>query len=499
MPFFVENRHIIFILCVMKRIIKDDLIGRIRSVHGTKYDCSRIEYVNNKTPIELGCPDHGTFMVRIDMCLHRNRGCPKCGRAESIRKRSLSNDTFVERARAVHGERYDYSRSRYVNASTKVEIIDTHTQEVFWQTPINHLAGHGSVRRRNDEFSNRYRSSKDQFVSKATGVHGNRYDYSGVDYVNASTKVDIVCAKHGAFQQRPGDHVNLKQGCPSCQSYISRPQQNIHDWLVSIGKNPIMCYRKDGIEIDILIDQIGIEYCGLYWHSELAGKRNLRYHQDKYDWSAKQGIRLLTIFSDEWETRTEVIKKVIVTALGDSERGPGGRKLRIDRIDTRVGQKFCDQHHVQGRTSSVQYAYGGFDEDRLCGVMLFGHPSRQNSAQYELKRFCTDDRTYPGLAGRLFAKFCRDVNPSEIVSFSDNRWFSGGMYERLGFVRSLVLRPDYSYTKDYRVREHKTNYRKSILAERFGETEGTEWEIMQRLGYDRVWDCGKVRWLWTGK
>lgn len=122
----------------------------------------------------------------------------------------VTTKEFIERAKGIHGNRYDYSNTEYVNAKTKVGIICPVHGE-FWQLPHSHLSGSGCP------LCDRIkRSSGDVFIENAIKVHGDRYDYSKVKYTNKETKVCIICPIHGEFWQRPHNHVSGKQGCPEC-------------------------------------------------------------------------------------------------------------------------------------------------------------------------------------------------------------------------------------------------------------------------------------------
>ena len=123
--------------------------------------------------------------------------------------KKLTTEEFIKRARKVHGDRYDYSKVVYVNASTKVCIICPEHGE-FWQIPNSHLMGHGCC-----ECSGLGRITQENFQEKAKKVHGDKYDYSKVEYIDSKTKVCIICPEHGEFWQTPKDHLS-KRGCPKC-------------------------------------------------------------------------------------------------------------------------------------------------------------------------------------------------------------------------------------------------------------------------------------------
>ena len=127
-----------------------------------------------------------------------------------------TNEEFIKKARKVHGDKYDYSKVNYVKSKTKVCIICPIHGE-FWQTPNNHLQGQdcpqcGEIKRKIS-----LSDTKDIFISKAKQVHGDRYDYSKVEYKNNRTKVCIICPTHGEFLQKPNSHLN-GQGCRKCST-----------------------------------------------------------------------------------------------------------------------------------------------------------------------------------------------------------------------------------------------------------------------------------------
>ena len=126
----------------------------------------------------------------------------------------MNTEEFINKANKVHNGKYDYSKVKYVNAKTKVCIICPEHGE-FWQTPNNHLSGKGCALCANENKLHLYNKSNDKFISEAQMIHYGKYDYSKVEYVNAKTKVCIICPEHGEFWQTPHNHLQ-GQGCPKC-------------------------------------------------------------------------------------------------------------------------------------------------------------------------------------------------------------------------------------------------------------------------------------------
>ena len=123
--------------------------------------------------------------------------------------KKFDTNVFIKKSKEVHGNKYDYSLTNYINSHDRVKIICS-KHGVFEQMPYHHLNGNGcSVCARNKK------SSNEDFIKKSIQIHDNKYDYSLVNYINQYTKIKIICPKHGIFEQIPKDHLN-KCGCPKC-------------------------------------------------------------------------------------------------------------------------------------------------------------------------------------------------------------------------------------------------------------------------------------------
>lgn len=135
-----------------------------------------------------------------------------------------TTESWVQKAKALNGGDYDYSKVQYITYKEKVCIICPKHGE-FWQKPITHLEGHGCPK-----CAGNNRHTKESFVESAIKVHGNRYDYSKVEYKNNATHVTIICPEHGEFEQTPNMHLRGR-GCPYC--HCSHGETFIHNWLTS--------------------------------------------------------------------------------------------------------------------------------------------------------------------------------------------------------------------------------------------------------------------------
>jgi very-short-patch-repair endonuclease len=129
-------------------------------------------------------------------------------------KKSKTDD-FIAKSNGIHGERYEYTKTEYVNAKTKVTIICKQHGE-FQQTPSNHLSGYNC-----QKCAKNLKMDTNTYVERAKQIHSNKYDYSKVNYVNADTKITIICKEHGEFAQIPDFHLNRKTGCPKCANNVT--------------------------------------------------------------------------------------------------------------------------------------------------------------------------------------------------------------------------------------------------------------------------------------
>lgn len=477
------------------------LISEFEAVHGSVYDYTDMNYTSYHADITVGCAAHGPFEIKPYN--HKaGSGCPECyelQRSDDHDAMKIPPTIWMERFNRVHGDRYNYDLSHIDGAMDKITIVcDAHGQ--FEQICREHAIGKGCRLCGFDNMATKQRKTQDVVISEFNTVHGTEYDYTDVAYIGSHHPVSITCPTHGAFEITPAHHLSGR-GCPKCSmNGTSMGEREVANFVRELGFDITTSDRSliAPYELDIVIPdkKLAIEYCGLYWHSD-AKRHDPNYHKHKTDLCEREHYSLITVFEDEWLHNPEIVKRVLRYKLGLAPRSVGARKLTIRRADPVDAKMLLENYHLQGGASATIHT-GAYHEDRLVAVMSFGHPTRQNSAEWELKRFVTDGNSYPGVAQRLFNAFVKQYDPSEIVSFSDRRWFTGDIYPVLGFTRDTTLRPDYSYVlRDKRY--HKSGYRKDRIKIKHPEVYDsslTEREMTSMLGLNRIYDCGKVRWAW---
>jgi hypothetical protein len=115
--------------------------------------------------------------------------------------------------------------------------------------------------------------------------------------------------------------------------------------------------------------------------------------------------------------------------------------------------------------------------------------------EYELVRFVTDGSSVVGGASKLLSYFIKNYNPTKIISYADLRWSEGNVYEKLNFKKISGPTIGYWYVDEYQYRLHRYNFTKGQLVKEGADPNKTEWQNMQDLGYDRIWDCGHQKFV----
>lgn len=357
------------------RLTTEEFIARARAVHGDKYDYSRAIYVRSSSPVEVICAQHGPFFPRADNHVARKSDCPQC---KGCAPTTL--ETFLARAKAVHGDKYDYSRVVYRGVQKKVEIVCPEHGS-FWQIPMDHQKGRGCIPCGVIKCTSATTMTLARFIYRAKRRHGDKYDYSRVDYKNSQTMVTIICPDHGEFQQRPHDHITrygcaacagrLKisrdafieraraahgdryeygayqgfrrkaeaickehgtflqvakdhcdgHGCPSCASTstASRHESDMADWIQSLGLTVVRNDRSvlGGLETDIYVPEKGA--C-IEFNGAYWHADNImihpRLHEHKLARAEQAGLKMLFIWDFDWIKRPDMVKAHIRHYLG---------------------------------------------------------------------------------------------------------------------------------------------------------------------------------------
>ena len=535
---------------------KEKFLKKAYKTHGDKYNYSKVEYTDSTTPVCIICPIHGEFWQTPQSHL-RGNGCRECGKRKQGKRYTCED--YKERAKKVHNGKYIYDEATSDDCYTLNTIIcPIHGRfQQNWNAHINSKQGcpkcHGigrtleeikhdlsvadggqykcletELKKMNDkwkflcpEHGVFYQSAtkhlrgqccpecmgvkkhtKESFVASAKMIHGDKYDYSKVSYINNKEDVCIICPIHGEFYQTPFNHLH-GHGCPKCVDTTSKNEDEIVSFFASIDKKECERNNRDIIppyEIDIYFpwDKIAIEHDGIRWHSEKYTEK-VDYHLMKTEMCEEKGIKLIHIFEDEWITKREIVESRLRNIFGVTPNRIYARQCDIREVSYKESKLFLDKCHIQGNCIS-KYRYGLYYNNELVSMMTFGKPrknlnGRQTEGTYEMLRFCNKLNTAViGGASKLLKCFIKEINPNEIISYSDRRWGTGDMYKQLGFTLDHTTKPSYFYVVKGK-RENRFAYRKDILVKQYGCPEDmSEHEFMQSKGWYRIYDCGTKVW-----
>lgn len=255
-----------------------NFIENANKIHNHLYDYSNVIYINSNTKVDIICKIHGIFK-QSPMChINMKHGCTKCFSNEP-----LNLISFIQKANKKHNYLYDYSLSKYVDSSTKIDIL-CKLHGVFSVSPRYHLRGIKCYK------CSGKRTTK-EFIEKSNKIHNNLYNYDKVNYIDTITKVIITCKSHGDFLQVPTNHFG-GQGCPKCVHTISRGEIS---WLNSL--NIPLEYRNKHVKINEKLfkpdaidkaNKIIWEFYGDFWHGN-----PLKFNQEKINYINKKTFKAL--------------------------------------------------------------------------------------------------------------------------------------------------------------------------------------------------------------
>lgn len=228
-----------------KRRNKEEFVTEARVIHGDKFDYSDsdFKFMTKKIWIKCLTDDHEQF-EQVPYAHLKGQGCPKCGIKKMTQSQCLSLEDFILKSIQIHGDRFGYLKAKYINNQTKVTITCPEHGD-FEQTPGNHMLGRGCPKCKTELLASLNRFDTEQFIQKARKIHGWKFDYSKVVYINAITHVTIICPIHGEFRQLPYVHL-LGYRCPSCKE--SKGEALISEILKKYNINFNRQYRIPEIE-----------------------------------------------------------------------------------------------------------------------------------------------------------------------------------------------------------------------------------------------------------
>ena len=335
-------------------------------------------------------------------------------------------------------------------------------------------------------------------------------------------KVEFTCKKNHTYFQYVGSHFSIKKfskrcGCPICASenFRSSTELEIEGFIKSLGfsleHKRFTLDQSHSFEVDIYIPdrKTGIEFNGSYYHKTLPDKEPYKeklYHQNKYDACKKLGIKLISIFDVDWIYREEKVKQYLRDLLLPKENKVYARKTEIRHVNYKEANEMYDKYHLLGKTSVQSISFGLFYNEELVSCMSFqkGRYKENNDPVWCLTRFVTKSGlVIVGGASKLLTQFEKEFNPSLLISFSDNDYFSGGVYEKLGFsCYGYTNYPRYYwFFKNKEIKREQCQLKR--LSKKYPDLYNESLEIkgnkedyiMLKLGAYKVYRSGHTKWV----
>ena len=283
---------------------------------------------------------------------------------------------------------------------------------------------------------------------------------------------------------------------------VSQQEEKINQLLITLGINFTRNDRSiiSPYELDFYLPEynIAIEVNGIYYHSEISTGKDKNYHFNKWKQCSEKSIDLYSFTDFEINNKFNIIKSKLTYLTKNHKTIIGARKCIISNISFAEESSLLDEYHIQGKLNNKSGSLGAYYNNELVGVLNWKH----HKLHLEITRFvCKTNASYPGLFSKMIKSMINKLRyVGKIISFSDNCYSNGNVYNSSGFTLESHVKPSYYYTKDYVLLENRQRYMKSKIKNKFNIADSdiknnTEWDLMKQLGYDRYWDCGKKKWI----
>lgn len=425
--------------CAGRNLTTDEIIEKFKTVHGNKYDYSKVVYTKMHEKVCIICPIHGEFWQTPSKHL-LGQGCSQC----SVEKRSNEKRTdltkIIENCKKIHGDKYDYELVKYNNVNDKVKII-CKKHGIFEQRLYDHLGGHGCP-----HCANLISKSENEIYDFLSNLIGS-------------------------------------------ENVIKHDRQ-----ILSDGKE---------LDIFIPTLQLAIEFNGLRWHSEFLGKNKDYHISKLIECNKKGIKLIQIFEDEFVFTKDIVLAKLKHALFKDNNLPKiYGRNTIIREINKSTAKDFLNKFHIQGYGHS-NINLGCFTNNNvLIGVMSFLEINQKYELTRFATNYNYMCVGVGGKLFNYFIENY-DFNEIKTFAdrrWTTN--IENNFYTRIGFKLDKILQPNYQYINVNSVskRIHKFNFRKQILSKKYDvDLNKTENEITKILGYSKIWDCGLIKYVYKNK
>lgn len=463
---------------------------------------------SSKNYCKCGCGTEISLDKRYAACHHlRDPDILKKREETTLKRHGVTNISKRNDIKAQKAIKWQAQKPEII-AKYRRTMQTKHGVDNIFQVPeIKEIILQKSNEKRDETVAKIQQGRKETFLDKLDGRLGGLNiektfsgdTYYGVDRVN---KYPFKCLTCGAEFTGTIDDGSVPV-CTVCNPDLrkvgtSELEREVAKCIHDIVKYPLVIGSRTIIppdELDIFAPEhnIAIEFDGIYWHSELAGK-NRYYHKKKTEAANKLGIRLIHIFENEWVLKRDIVISRLKNLFGKNRYKIYGRKCKIAEIDRQTSNMFLNKYHIQG-DASASIRLGAFYKNHLVAVMTFVRVRHDVHGGYELVRFASIyNFSCIGVAGKLLKDFENRYCPNRLKTYADVRWSEGNLYTMLGFRFIHRSNPNYFYFKGNLDLKSRIQFQKHKLPETLDsfDINKTEWENMKDNGWNRIWDCGNM-------
>ncbi len=429
-------------------------------------------------------------------------------------------NTYLKKYNGKHPMQIDFVKDNFKNSMILKYGVDSALKDKNFlnKSKVTKLIRYGDINYNNvDKIketklklygSENYRNlkkSQDESYNELLNLDNFYVNFSREEYVGVIEKKYKFTCKVCDNSTEVSINNGYRPSCKFCkETGISKEELELYDFIKSIYSEKIIRNDRDlleGKELDFYFPDLkfAIEYNGIYWHSEISGKKDKKYHSNKLDLCSKKGINLLSIFDEEWRNKKEIIKNIIKYNLNkENFEVIYARNTKIEKLNSKEKNKFLEENHLQSKDRS-KFSIGLYYNNILVNVMTFIESRFDKSIEWEISRYCNKlNYIVVGGAQRLFKYFINNFSPNSVVSYCDRRFFKGNIYNKLNFSFVGNTKNNYHYIKNGKM-FNRINFQKHKLKDLLYlyNEEMSEFENMKNNGYDRVWDCGNLKYIYN--
>lgn len=328
------------------------------------------------------------------------------------------------------------------------------------------------------------------------------------DY-NSKEKLESIVLKHSSLEEISQSlngipimtlyRYMIRYGVKMYEKQTSGGERELAQFIQSLGFDIDKNNRTiiNPYELDIVVEskKIAIEFDGIYWHSEKAGKKDFdpKKHIKKTTMSAVSGYQLIHIFENEWKLKKQICKSIISAKLGVFENKIYARQCKIVLLNNNLAKDFFEKTHIQGY-AQAKITIGLVIQEKLVMACSFGKPRFSKESDWELIRFSSELNTnVVGGFGKILSFFKKNYSGT-LITYCDMKFSNGATYSKFGkLIRQTA--PGYSWCSlsqqslsRYQTQKHKL---KKMFPADYQDSK-TENQIMEENGFLKVFDCGNL-------